>query len=98
MKYALQNITLPVEETVRTKTIVATGFDVEQMSILRLPEGGLRCRAILKVSDGTNTYRRNLTADSPQIAAAIGAENLAALETNIGGIIGALLVPKEPTE
>lgn len=91
MKYALPGIAVGVEETVRSKTITATGFDVEQLSILRLPEGGLRCRAVLQISDGTNSYRRMLTADTAELADAIGSENLAALESQIGQIIGTIL-------
>lgn len=98
MKYPLPNIPVWVEETVYNREITATGFDVEQLSILRLPDGGLQCRATLAVSDGTNTYRRMITATNEELEAAIGAPNLAALMGSIGGIIGALLIPKEPVE
>lgn len=94
MKYQLPSIPVWVEETVCNRQINATGFDVEQLSILRLPDGGLQCRATLAVSDGTSVFRKMVTATNEELEAAIGAANLAALMGSIGNIIGALLTPK----
>jgi hypothetical protein len=79
------------EETVRSKQIMATSYRVEQLSILRLPGGGLQCRAILVISDGTNSYRRVLTATQEQLIAAIGADALAALVRSMGETVGKVL-------
>jgi len=90
--YELPDIRVGVEASQYMKTITATGYDVEQLSILRLPGGGLRCRAKLQITDGTNTYPLTVAIDEKIIAAAIGTTNLAAYVEQTGNMVGAILI------
>jgi len=92
--YTLPDIRVGVEASQYMKTITATGYDVEQLSILRLPGGGggLRCRAKLQITDGTNTYSRTLAITEEDLAAAIGTTNLAAYVEQTGNMVGAILI------
>ncbi len=90
--YTLPDIRVGVEASQYMKTIIAKGYDVEQLSILRLPGGGLRCRAKLQVTDGTNTYPLTVAIDEKIIAAAIGTTNLAAYVEQTGNMVGAILI------
>jgi len=90
--YELPAVRVGVEASQYMKTITATGYDVEQLSILRLPGGGLRCRAKLQITDGTNTYARVVAVDTGDLVDAVGAATIQTMVDQIGTLLGAVLI------
>ncbi len=92
-EYELTN-SVPVMVEARTfvKSIVATSYKIDQLSILRLPDGGIQCRVTLIISDGVDEYRRVIAVDREELIEALGEDYLAALIDDLGEAVGAILI------